>query len=295
MNKISIAIGLTALLMCGCGDKEQSEDTKTQNAQSSSKSTETKSIYGTSAAQPAQAKQPAESDVQLNTPHVANVLESMNSGGYTYAKVDEKGNVYWIAGPQSNISKGSTISFIEQMVMKDFTSKSLNRTFDQLVFVSAMVSTDASGKKTAAANTQTLKQAHKNCDCDSEKKMPQNPHASHAANTAQEAVCDVEIAKNKDGYSVEEIYTKKSDLNAKTVKVNAKVVKVSKNIMGKDWIHLQDGTGSAGTNDIIATSVNSTVNVGDIVTAEGIVKTDVDLGYGYKFSVIIEKAKLTSI
>ncbi len=73
------------------------------------------------------------------------------------------------------------------------------------------------------------------------------------------------------------------------------MVKVSKNIMGKDWVHLQDGSGSAGTNDIIATSVNSTVKVGDRVTAQGIIKKDIDLGYGYKFAVLIEDAKFTSI
>lgn len=296
MNKISIAISLAALLMYGCGDKEQNENTKTQNTDKSIASEVSKSIYGTSTEQHAQAKAPADSDVQLNTPHIANVLETINSGGYTYAKVDEKGNIYWIAGPQSNISVGSSISFLEQMVMKDFTSKSLNKTFDQLVFVSAIISTDGSGKKTAAANTKTLSDAHKNCDCSDESKTTSNPHAQSAYGSKTATTAEaINVSKNKNGYSVEELHTKKADLNSKNIKVNAKVVKVSKNIMGKDWIHLQDGTGSAGTNDIIATSKNSTVKVGDIVTAEGTVKTNVDLGYGYKFSIIIEQAKLTAM
>jgi hypothetical protein len=170
------------------------------------------------------------------------------------------------------------------MVMKDFTSKSLNKTFDQLVFVSAIISTDKSAQGSATANMHASNNAHMS-------KSAQSAHGSKTATTTEA----INVNKNKNGYSVEELHTKKADLDSKNIKVNAKVVKVSKNIMGKDWIHLQDGTGSAGTNDIIATSKNSTVKVGDTVTAEGIVKTNVDLGYGYKFSIIIEQAKFTSM
>lgn len=153
MNKITLAISVAALLMYGCSDKpkEQEQSTTTQQNQSAS-APESTTIYGATAQQ-TEAKAPSEGDVQLNTKHVANVLETINGGGYTYAKVDEEGNIYWIAGPQTNISTGMTISFLEQMVMSDFTSKSLNKHFDQLVFVSAIVPTDGS---TADAPAQTL-------------------------------------------------------------------------------------------------------------------------------------------
>jgi len=279
MNKISIAISVAALLMYGCSDKpKEDKSVKTQKTQSSNKTTSTtapKSIYGASA-QKEVAQTPSETDAQLSTPHMGKVLETVNGGGYTYAKVNENGNVYWIAGPQSEVVVGSTISYIEQMVMTDFTSKALKRTFDQLVFVSAIVSPNSSAK------TSTAENPHKNHD--------------HAAESKHEAVsAPIKVAKNSDGYSVQELYAKKASLKDKDIKLNAKVVKLSKNIMGKDWIHLQDGSGSAGTNDIIATSANSTVNVGDVVTVDGVIKTDIDLGYGYKFAVIIEKAKLSLI
>lgn len=293
MNKISIAISVAALLMYGCSDKpkEQDESVKTEKVQDSTKvATAPQAIYGASVQQA-----PSDAEMQLNTPHVANVLETMNGGGYTYAKVDEGGNVYWIAGPQSNITVGTSISFIEQMVMTDFTSKALNKTFDNLVFVSAIVGDSKSTQGSATAPAQTSDDAHKNCDHSKELTLDATPVAAAHTSAPAPAPASIKVAKNKDGYSVEELYTKKDSLNSKSIKINAQVVKVSKNIMKKDWIHLQDGSGSAGTNDIIATSVNSTVNVGDIVTTTGTIKTNADFGYGYKYSVIIEEAKFTSI
>jgi hypothetical protein len=291
MNKISISISVAALLiMCGCSDKpkEQEQNATSQQTQSVEAP---QNMYGVAATQE-QAAAPAEGNAQLNTQHVAKVLETMNSGGYTYAKVDESGTIYWIAGPQSNITVGSKISFLEQMVMTDFTSKSLNKTFDQILFVSAIVPTDKSAQSTSAQSStaktaQTAQgkagaDAHANCNHDKEL-------------TLEPVATTVKVAKNTSGYTIEELYTKKAALKDKSVKINAKVVKVSKNIMGKDWIHLQDGSGAAGTDDIIATAANSTVQVGDSVTANGTIKTDVDLGYGYKFPVLIEEAKFTKL
>lgn len=283
MNKISVAISVVALLMYGCSDDKPKE----QDSSKISKSTEQsapQSMYGVPASKQLEAKTaPAEGDVQLNTPHIAKTLEVINGGGYTYAKVDEGGNIYWIAGPQTNINEGVSISFLEQMVMNDFTSKSLNKHFDQLVFVSAIVPAD--GSDASSTNSSTLEDAHANYN-----------HSKEATATQAESdTTTISVAKNRDGYTIEELYAKKDALKDKNVKINAQVVKVSKNIMGKDWIHLQDGSGSAGTNDIIATAVNSTVQVGDTVTTNGVVKTNVDLGYGYNFSVLIEEAKFTSL
>jgi len=282
MNKISIAVSVAALLIYGCSDKpkEQEESTKTQKVQESNTKVEEKSLYGASTTQP------ANEDVVLNTPHIGVVLESVNSGGYTYASVDDGGNIYWIAGPMSTITKGTAISFIEQMVMVDFTSKSLNKKFESLMFVSAIVPIDKSGKPIAQEqNTNTKKDAPAN-------------HHNHANNgshniTKTDSNEPIKIAKNAKGYSVEELYAKKDSLKDKKIKIDAQVVKVSKGIMGKDWVHLQDGSGAAGTNDIIATAKTSTVQVGDKVTTDGVVKTNVDLGYGYKFSIIIDEAKFT--
>jgi hypothetical protein len=58
--------------------------------------------------------------------------------------------------------------------------------------------------------------------------------------------------------------------------------------MGKNWITLQDGTGSDPDNKILATSQES-VAPGALVVARGTVVTDVDLGYGYQYKVLLEE------
>lgn len=287
MKKTSIAISVAALLMYGCSDKPKEQESTT--AQSTKSVEAPQSMYGVPATQQAHAQR-TEADVQLDTPHIANVLETTNSGGYTYAKVDEGGNIYWIAGPQTNVVVGTTISFLEQMVMSDFTSKSLNKHFDHLVFVSAIVPADGSAANNSAA--MTLHDDHANCD---HSKEPAAQQAAPSAESEAAAINSVLVAKNASGYTIEDLYKKKDTLKDKNIKINATIVKISKNIMGKDWIHLQDGSGSVGTNDIIATATSSNVEVGDIVTTSGVVKTDVDLGYGYNFSVLIEEAKFTSL
>ena len=80
--------------------------------------------------------------------------------------------------------------------------------------------------------------------------------------------------------------------NGKKVRIRGQVVKFNANIMGRNWLHLQDGTGAAGTNDLTITSA-ATVNVGDTILAKGVVTTNKDFGFGYKYDVIIEKADVT--
>ena len=73
------------------------------------------------------------------------------------------------------------------------------------------------------------------------------------------------------------------------VSLRAKVIKVSENIMGMNWITLQDGTGTAPNDKLIATS-SELVTVGEVVTAKGLLQNDVDLGYGYHYAALLEEA-----
>ena len=94
-----------------------------------------------------------------------------------------------------------------------------------------------------------------------------------------------------DMVTVEDLFTKGATLKGKEVTIKGTVTKVSEAIMGKNWIHVQDGTGDANkkTNDILVTT-QELPTVGAEVQATGIVATDVDLGYGYKYQVLVEKA-----
>ncbi len=62
------------------------------------------------------------------------VVETMDSGGYTYALLEEGGKKTWVAVPQMKISKGQKISFLPGIEMVNFESKTLKRKFDKIVF-----------------------------------------------------------------------------------------------------------------------------------------------------------------
>ena len=69
------------------------------------------------------------------TTHEGEVLETMDVRGYTYVRFKAKtGNEMWAALPKSELRIGETVSIIESMLMKDFTSPSLSRTFDTIIF-----------------------------------------------------------------------------------------------------------------------------------------------------------------
>jgi hypothetical protein len=70
--------------------------------------------------------------------HSGSVLEIMNAGGYSYIQVEEQGNKIWLAAPVTEIKVGQNISWTSGAAMRNFTSKSLNRSFDEIFFVSAV-------------------------------------------------------------------------------------------------------------------------------------------------------------
>jgi hypothetical protein len=82
-------------------------------------------------------------------------------------------------------------------------------------------------------------------------------------------------------------------LNKKKVVVKGKVVKVSAGIMGRNWIHIQDGTGSqAKKNHNLVCTSKETAEIGDIVTVSGILAKDKDFGGGYKYTAIVEESTI---
>jgi hypothetical protein len=98
-------------------------------------------------------------------------------------------------------------------------------------------------------------------------------------------------APGPEGRTVAEIYGQKGALKDKTVAVRGQVVKVNRGIMGRNWIHLQDGTRSGQNVDLTVTSQQTAV-VGQAVLVRGTLRTDKNFGSGYRYSVIVEDASI---
>jgi hypothetical protein len=201
------------------------------------------------------------------------VVETMNAGGYTYVLLAKNGKKTWIAVPEMKVSVGQQMAFQPGQEMVNFTSKALNRTFASIIFSGGPAAPQkVTGDKTASV------------------KAP----GSKAAVVASSEKISVEKATGPDAYTVGEIFAKRASLDKKTAVVKGKVVKVSKGIMGKNWIHIQDGTGDPGkgSHDLVVTTATDAVAVGDMVTVKGTVYKDKDFGAGYKYDVIMEEATI---
>ena len=205
--------------------------------------------------------------------HTGTIQETMNSGGYSYMKVSEGGKSYWIAATQIEIKTGDKISFAEEMVMPQFESKTLKRTFENIMFV-----TDVKGAKDAAAAKSSHKQQN-----------------IHTKNSLAETIKRTKVStyKQEGTLGVEETFLKAKELSGKTIKIRGKVTKVARMIMGKNWVHIQDGTGDNHTDDIVFTCAKETPKRGDVVTAQGVVAIDKDFGYGYFYPIIMENSTFT--
>jgi hypothetical protein len=125
----------------------------------------------------------------------------------------------------------------------------------------------------------------------------QNPIQNPLMQGAAEAVhvmpekVNVDIEPGKDCISIANLMENKSSYAGKSIKVKGKVTKVNAAIMGKNWIHIQDGSEFQGVFDLTITS-DEMVNVGETVIFEGKLVLDKDFGYGYVYNVLIEDGKI---
>jgi len=205
------------------------------------------------------------------------VLEVQDVDAYTYLRLKTAEGETWAAVNKAPVKIGSQITIFDPAEMQDFESKSLKRTFPTIVFGTLGVAADAGATGPsidpgALAAGADLNQIH-----------------SGFAKTPDVDGVKVAKADGANARTVAEINSDRLTLKDKPVTVRAKVVKVSANVLGTNWVHLRDGSGSGAdnSNDVLVTSKDEP-KIGDVVVARGVVKTDVNLGSGYAYKVLIE-------
>lgn len=197
------------------------------------------------------------------------ILERLDAAPYTYFRLDVGGQERWAAVPQNEHKIGETITLVNPMEMANFESKTLKRTFPSVLFAN-LAGEGAATPGAAAA-------------------------ATHANASKGPDVGDVKTPKatGADARTVAEVFAQRDALKEKTVAVRGKVVKFNAEILGRNWIHLRDGSGSSdkGDHDLTVTT-KDTVAIGDVVTIRGTLRLNKDFGSGYSYPVIVEDAKL---
>lgn len=235
------------------------------------------------------------------------VLETMNSSGYTYLQLDATQGKIWVAIPETQIKTGQTLTCTPGMTMYNFTSKTLNRTFEAIIFSPGL---DKGNQAVADQTTADTKPAKEGTGFDAALQaessggkgdtqgsggevMSMGPSTGSAGAVVPSAEVNVNKATGPHSYSVGECFEQGKELNSKTVRVRGKIMKISRMIMGKNWLHLQDGTGNPLKNqhDLVVTTTEDAAE-GTVVTVEGTLSAERDFGAGYKYDVIVENAKV---
>lgn len=227
------------------------------------------------------------------------VAETMDAGGYTYMLVSNQMGKQWVAIPESEVAVGQTVTYVQGMVMTQFYSKSMDRTFESIIFsagLSDQVPSTKVEQGTPGEGSSSFSDAvMKENSMGEGAALAENPNGSAGAIAPMVDTIKVEKAAGPNGYSVEEIFAGGESLSGKTVRVHGQVVKVNMEIMARNWVHLQDGTGNPMQNshDLVVTT-KEVVEEGSTVTLEGVVAYEKDFGYGYKYTVLVEDAKIVT-
>ena len=196
------------------------------------------------------------------------VLERLDASPYCYLRLKTAQGEVWAAVPEAKIEKGTDVTVVNPMLMNNFESKTLNRTFAEVYF--GNLGTPGAAAAPAAGAPP--------------------PGATAPAPVA---VGKVDKATGADARTVAETWAQKGALKEKTVTIRGKVVRYNAGVMGKNWIHLQDGSGDSGqgTHDITVTTQDAAAK-GDLITIKGTARLDKDFGSGYSYALIVEEAKV---
>jgi hypothetical protein len=212
---------------------------------------------------------------------VGRVLESIQVSRYTYLRIATRdAGEIWAAVPRGQVETGSEVRIRNPQRMEKFTSHSLQRAFAVIYFgvLDGMPS-----------SSQGMISPHGLGG------MPGSSTNPHGQPTPSATLPSEPIAKasGEHGRTVEQVHAQGKTLSGKRVRARGVVVRVTANVMGKTWVHLQDGSGNAAarTHDL-AVTMQSQPTVGQVVEVEGQLGVNRDFGSGYRYSVLLEDARL---
>lgn len=197
--------------------------------------------------------------------HEVKVEEVIQASQYTYLKVSENGAENWIAVNRQEAEKGEIYYYNKALEMKNFHSKELERDFETIYFVQEISTLPIIG------DVQTPAQ-----------------QGNKVASTQKEGIS---VAPAEGSVSIAQLYAGRNDYAGKTIKMKGQVVKVNEEVMGKNWIHIQDGSKDGENFDLTITTLDKAA-VDEVVTFEGTITLNKDFGYGYSYELIMEDAKL---
>lgn len=188
--------------------------------------------------------------------HTVTVEEVLPTVKYVYLRVKEGTEEFWIATNKMEVKVGKTYFYRGGLLKTDFESKEHNRVFDKMYLVSELVESE---------------------------------HGSHATAGKPASTGDTGIRVADGSVTISELVSNPKKYAGKTIQISGRCVKINHNIMGRNWVHLQDGT--KDDFDLVITC-DVQIPVGHTVTMTGNVVLDKDFGAGYQYAILLEKGEI---
>jgi hypothetical protein len=198
-----------------------------------------------------------------NAHHTISINEVLQANKYTYLNVKENNEDFWIAIPKREVQSDVIYHYSGGLKKTNFYSPEFNRTFPLIYLVSGLH--EASSHDNKSAIDQAISEM--------EVSNPTSP-----------------MSHSEGSIPLSDIFTDKTKYSGKRVKVKGKCVKVNNQIMGRNWIHIQDGTSDNGTNYDLTITTQEIIPLGSTVIMEGIIALNKDFGAGYRYDIIMEEA-----
>ena len=208
--------------------------------------------------------------------HEVKVAEVIQTSNYTYLKVSDNGTENWIAVTSQEAAVGETYYYEQALEMKNFNSKELKRTFETIYFVQGLSKSPVAAPAAAGGMGGA---------------MGGDMTAGHTGKPADAMKEGISVVPAENGLSIAKLFADRASYGGKTIKMKGQVVKINEEVMGKNWIHIQDGTKDGDNFDLTITTTEK-VMMDQIVTFEGTITLKKDFGAGYFYEVIMEDAKL---
>jgi fructose-specific component phosphotransferase system IIB-like protein len=252
-NTYFFSITLSLFLLSACDSKPKiiAEDTTTQNVTGE----------GTNVAPSSNV---ASGSTTLDV-HQVIANDVLQAERYTYLEVTEGARKYWVATAKTEAEKGKTYLYRGGLLKTNFRSQEFDRNFDTIYLVSHII--DAAqhpGGNLTAASGEAI-----------------------PGNQPTAAVAAVNV---KDAVKLSDLFGNKQKYDGKIITVAGKSVKVNNGIMGKNWVHIQDGSQSKGKNLDLTITTNLNIAPGSEVALQGKIVLNKDFGSGYRYDILMEDA-----